>query len=389
MNRKLKIVALNSIKTLITPLFGIVVSFITISNSSLEIWGGFVQFQIIIGLIGAVLSFGSNEFLLRKFSENPSRIRESWQANVVTRIPLLLFGIVLLGIFFQKSENQLFPFLILWLVFNYLNKSFDPLVLYKKFFLKAALVELALLSISVVYLLYADTIDIYQLCLLYSTISALRFILLLAFLYPDTFHSFHFSLHAENIKGAIPFFISSITGMLNTRLDLYIVTLTLSNSEVGMYQVITSFLVHLQSVAGFTLSPFIKNIYRTSIEVNRRLSKKLFFIGMAITCCFIPIFYLILSKLYQIEIAWFAYLIIIPYVTPIFFSLPIIYFLYKIKMERTVTLVNVTKLFFNSVLILSLIPPFGVIGALLACAISNTLVSSYYGFSRKKLLKTN
>lgn len=386
-DRKFKVVALNSIKTLVTPLFGIVVSLITIKNSSIEVWGEFVNYLIVIGIMGAIVSFGSNEFLLKKFSKEPAKIRESWQSNISSRFPFLLLGISLLGFIFFQSKAEVLPLLILWLLFNYVNKTFDPLILYKKLFLQTAIIELALLAVSVTYLLIIDTIDIYQLCVIYSTISIVRFILLLPFLYADTFRLFQLIWSIENIKSASPFFVSNLTGMLNSRIDLYLVSLTLSNSEVGTYQVITSFLVHLQSVAGFTLSPFAKNIYRTAAQVNFKLSRKLFLLGLAITICFIPVFHFILSGLYRIEIAWLTYLIFIPYVTPIFFSLPIIYLLYKNEMERTVTSVNMVKLVFNGILILSLIPFLGMIGALLASAISNILVSSYYGIIRNRLQK--
>ncbi|WP_436515150.1 lipopolysaccharide biosynthesis protein [Ekhidna sp. To15] len=384
-DRKFKVVTANSLRNIVVPITGISISLLTIANSSIEIWGEFVNYQIVIGIVGTILSFGSNEFLLRKFSKEPSKIRESWQSNVSSRIPLLILGIGFLRLIYSQSESVILPFLILWLIFNYINKTFDPLVLYKKLFLQATIIEVVLLSFSVAYLLFIDTIDTYQLCFLYSTISIVRFILLLPFLYTDTFRSFRFLWDIENTKGAVSFFMSSITGMLNSRIDLYLISLTLSNSEVGAYQVITSFLLHLQSVAGFTLSPFVKNIYRTSIKVNFKLSKKLFLTGLLITIGFMPVFHLILSELYLIEIDWIAYLIFIPYVTPIFYSLPIIYLLYKNEKERTVTMVNVAKLIFNAALIMILIPIYGILGALLACAISNILVSGYYGISRNRL----
>jgi O-antigen/teichoic acid export membrane protein len=384
-NRNFKAIASNSIRNVIIPFSGIIVSIIVISNFSVSLWGEFINYQIWIGLIGVIVSFGHNEFLLRKFASVPAGIRAAWQSNVLSRLPILTISV--LGFYLIHSHHNFIYLLIIWLIFNYINKSFEPLILYKKLFLPVIFVELIILCASAFYLLLAiDQLSIDQIILVYCGASILRCFGLAIFLYKDSFKHFKIIWDIENLSQSVPFFSIGLIGMLNSRIDLYIVNIFLSDGEVGTYQVVTSFLVQLQGFAGFILGPFVKNIYRVSHQVNQRLSWKMLALGLVITLVSLPILYFLLERFYHIQIGWHFYLVFIPYIVPIFYSIPIIYLLYKLGMEKRVTTISGAKLIFNTGLILLLIFPYGILGAFLACAVSNVLVSSYYGFARHKLV---
>ena len=93
---RLKVISLYGLGQSISPFGKLVFSYLIIKYHSIELWGSFTQIAIWVYLILVFLSFGNNDYLLKKFSLNPSNIFQSWFTHLFSRVILLLPCIIIL-----------------------------------------------------------------------------------------------------------------------------------------------------------------------------------------------------------------------------------------------------------------------------------------------------
>jgi O-antigen/teichoic acid export membrane protein len=185
---------------------------------------------------------------------------------------------------------------------------------------------------------------------------------------------------------ALPFFLLGLSGMLQSKMDLYSVAYFLSDKEVGSYQVIINLFIYIQTFSYVILIPFVKNVYRLPLEKVRKISKMLFIIGIVITVPASVLIYLILTILYKINISIFFLIWGVLFALPIFYYLPKIYTLFKNEFQNKVVLINIYGLISNLLLNIILILNFGMIGAIAASATAQIIMLFCYILYEKKLL---
>jgi len=380
----------NSVNSLLLPVFNIVISYLVIRFASIDLWGEFVYWLIIVPLGVHVVSWGNKEYLLRAFSFNPAQIAKTWQTSLISRSGL--FVLLCVALVFTGASSGQSLLLILWSLGLVLFQSYEVFVVYKKDFLFAALVEAITLTLLVVGIinLGADItsnwlIFLFGLAyLLKAGLYLLRYHRLtlppeinLAWL-TDRFEFKYFSL-------AFPFFLLGFSGMLQSRIDLYAVNIFLPKSQVGQYQVFINLMIYLQSVSAFILIPFVKSIYRLGYTSIQRISVRLFGLGLLMLLPALVLVQLMLAYIYQFTLSPYFLVAGGLFVLPIYFYLPIIYALYKADQQLTVLKINIIGAGLNFGLNLLLLPSIGMIGAVIASAISQWVMLAAYLMQHKGL----
>jgi O-antigen/teichoic acid export membrane protein len=177
---------------------------------------------------------------------------------------------------------------------------------------------------------------------------------------------------------ALPFFLLGFSGMLQSRIDLYSVSLYLPAEAVGHYQLFINLMIYLQAVANFILTPFVKGLYRLDHDAIHRISLRLLAIGIVL----VPVALLgvnwLLPSLYAIELTPSYLLLGGLFALPVYFYLPTIYALYKADRQQSVLWVNLSGAALNLLLNLLFIPRMGALGALLATTLVQWFMLAAY-----------
>ena len=340
---------------------------------------------MVVPLGAHIVAWGNKEYLLRNFSLNPSRIGLAWQSSLLTRLALFLpVGLILF--FLGASPTQRF-LLVLWCLGLVLFQSFDVLIVYRRDFLLAALIETLTLAVLALCLLgLGQRITVDWLILLYGLthlvkagIYGLRYRRTLLDTGPDSASpSDRFDVHF--FAAAFPFFLLGFSGMLQSRVDLYAVNIFLTERDVGQYQIFINLMIYLQSVSAFILIPFVKTLYRLGQGTIQKIAIRLFAFGLVILIPALIGVHLLLMYVYDFQLSPYFMLWGGLFVLPIYFYLPIIYALYKADRQMGVLKINIVGTVLNFVLNMLLLPRIGMIGAVVASAIAQwVMLAAYLG----------
>lgn len=374
--KRLGAITSNSLRSVVLMLSGALIAWLVIRQSSAGVWGALVQDLIFISLSVHVLGWGNKEYLLRRFSQSPATLAAEFYGSLAVRsLGLAVPAALILWMY----APQFWPWMLLWLLANFFYQAFDVLVTYHRRFTLAGLIEIAGLTGVMAGLFYFKTsLDHMKLLQLVAGSYLLRAALLFLFVRMPANPDFDFSLGRKFLWEAFPFFILGLSGLLGSRMDLYVTNYFLSEQEVGEYQVIASIFVFLQAGAAFVLIPFAKNLYRLELPAIRKTSHKLFAIGLLLMVPGIVAAYVVLQYIYGFGLDLEYYLYGMALTIPSFYYLPVIYLLYKDKEEKKVLLINFMTALMTLVLTALLLPTMGNKGGLLGKALVQLIVLLLY-----------
>lgn len=389
--RRAGLIIANSFNSLLVPVFGIVVSLLVVRLTSVELWGTFVEVMIWAQLAAMVVGWGNKEFLLRAFSRQPAQMAVRWQSSLVTRSALLLpagLGLALLG-----WPGARWPLALVWLLALVIAQSHEAPVVYRRRFVPAAAVELAATALTVGGVLTSRAGLGVDVLVAIFVLAAVGRALALSLLFRNDVWS-GFSLRPATLarlwqpaylRLSFFFFALGLTGMLQSRADLYSVNYFLSPSQVGAYQIFSSFLLTIQSLSAFVLTPFLKGVFRLGYEAIARVAARLFGFGLIIIGPALLLIYIILTFLYHLLLPASFYVLGAFSVLPIFYFLPTIYALYKAERQHLVLAVNLCGLTAKLALNILLLPRLGSLGAILSATLVHWGVLCIYLFLGRKL----
>ncbi len=353
--RRLLPIVSNSLNSLLLPLVNIAVSLLVVRQASVELWGAFVSVMIVVQLGAHVVGWGNQEYVLRQFSREPARLMLGWPAQQVALATVWTVGLVL-------------------------AQSFNALVVFRRLFLTALAVELASTVVTLAAVLaLGPALSVDGLLLLFTVTSLARALALgLVFRQDISQSQASGSIDLRYFKLALPFFLLGLSGLLQSRIDLYSVSFFLSEQEVGQYQVFLSLLLYLQATANFILQPYVKSIYRLDETIIWKIALRLFGLGWLLIVPAMLAVAWVLATLYGFNPPPSFIVLGGLYVLPIFFDLPIIYALYKADRTTTVIAVNLTGFTLNLLLNIWLLPRVGLVGAILASTIVHWGAFAFY-----------
>lgn len=380
--RRAGLIAINSLHKGLPMLLTPLVSLLVIRQASAAVWGTFVALLITVQLGTHLVAWGNDTYLLREFSRHPAGMANAWQSSLRTRLALFV-GLALLALLLYP---QAAGWIILWGLALVLHQSCAVLVTYRRDFLLAAIVELAgsVAMLTAVFLAGQAITPDWLLRLFALTTLAKAAVLLLR--YGGVVAGGYGRFQPRYFLLALPFFLLGLGGMLNSRIDLYIIAFYFPAEEVGVYQVFSSFLLYVQALAGFILLPFVKTIYRLPYTAIRRMARALLGLGILIVPIAMIALSFLLSRLYGILLPSAFYWLGGLAVLPLFYFSPIIYALYKAEKQTTVLLVNLLGIISALILNLILLPHLGLIGAIVAMVLIKWSTLLTYTWQGRRLL---
>lgn len=370
LQRRLVPVIVNGVNTLLIPLLAPVVSLLVIRLASASLWGRFVEILLVVQFALHVIAWGNKEYLLRTFSQNPTQIAHAWQSSLLARTILLCVCSAILALIGYQPE--LLFWMILWLIGQALYQSFDALIAYSKAFGFAALAELAGLIILVTAIFGLQKQLSPQLLVMLFALVALAKAGIALLRFRRQALSFHNSgqLDRQFFRLALPFFFLGLSGMLQSRADLYSVGILLPDNELAHYQIYTSLLIYLQALPNIVLLPFVRSLYRLSTDATPKLASRLFLLGVVLAPVAMAAIHLLTGSLYHFQLPLTALVWGGLSVLPIYWYLPQIYALYRDNHQSRVLFVNLLGIAISLGFSIALIPGYGITGAVAASAIA-------------------
>ncbi len=378
--KRAAVIIQNALNSLLQPFFGIIVSLLVIRLGSAAVWGGFVAVMVVVQFGAMIASWGNKEYLLREFSRHPQpeQMATVWGRSFITRAALLLGLCVVLVAFFRYSQERM-AWMMLWGGGLMLAGSFEVLVVYRKRFAFALLVEAVAVVITggvIVFTVATLTVDdLVRLFALVQVGKAAAFGLRFRFV----LRGFTLTLpDAGYLRAAFPFFLLGFSGVVATRTDLYAVSYFLTEREVGEYQVFINLMIYLQAVSNFILLPYIRNVYRMDDRLIFKIALRLFALGVLIVIPALLAAAWLLAAVYQMTFSTAFLLMGGAFALPIYAYLPLIYRLYKREAQNTVLWVNLAGAVCNVIMNIILLPRLGIMGAIVASAIMQWGMLAYY-----------
>jgi O-antigen/teichoic acid export membrane protein len=382
-------IVLYACNNLAAPVFTVVLSFILIKRVSLVFWGEYVSALLILNVCIMVAGWGHKEFLLRAFSKHPAQIALNWQNNLLCRAVVCCLGVAVLVVYFDYSSVRLLS-VVAFVVFSFVYKSMDVLILYKKTFSFSAIIELiGYVVLAGVLLIYPAAFLTLDVVLLWSAgIILLKCILSIWYLRKDIFPlqklNPFFSLQ-NTLLLSLPFFLPSLAGLLQTKADLYSVAWFLPKEDVGAYQIFTSLINVPHLVAGFAVMPFLKNIYRLPVGAIHKMIRLLSIAGALLCIPAMGMIYILTEHYYGFSFSIRMYVLGYLQIIPFFIYLIKIHMLFRSDRQYAVLMVLLLASIVSTVFSILLIPQWGLEGAIFVNALTQwftlTLFSYYTFFS--------
>lgn len=371
----------NAVRQILVSAIGVVIPFMVIQHSSKEIWGEFVSLLLYSLLVTQIINWGNKEYLLRKFSETPSKIKDNFSSILLTRLPLV-FLFSLIGFLLFKIEFGLY--LTLWIFGRFLIHSYEVLVVYEKKFNASLAIELVcFLAFAIVFYSLTSTLNLKQLLIIYSIYQLTKGICFLL-LFRTTF-SLNTRFNFNYYKASIWFFLLSILGFLASKIDVYIIEQFDNKIVTSDYQIINGLLVFIMSISAFIYAPFTKNIYRNTDFTIQKTKKALVLLGLIIVPISLLFVHGIIRYLLNLEFTFWFYVVAFFYVFPSYVYGIEIVNLFKQHKERIVILHLCSGVLINSLLSSSFLHlNYGIIGALLGSTIAQLAIMTLLKLSTQK-----
>ena len=380
-----RLVALHSFHSLIAPLLAAAISAWVVRTHSPSLWGAFVDVLLVVQLGAHVLAFGNKELLLRAFAEGatdkdpyatvPAVFQGALATRAVTLLPPVLAATAAWAWWRDWPASWLAQ-AALWLVAELVVQSHGVIILYARRFTAGVAIEATatLLSLGLIMLINAD-LSVFSLVAVFTLTTWGKAALLSAGLaevtgLPTSWRTLRTrwvgQVRPAWLGLALPFFVMGLTGMLQSRLDLYVMTAERSAAEVGRYQVMINLLIYLQTVANLVLVPFVQDLYRMPTAAMRRVARWLALGGAVFALPATALAWWALAWVWRVRLGWPMVAVAAGYVWVVWLYLPDVYTLYKLKRERTVLVMNAVGAGLNLALNLWWVPRYGALGALSA-----------------------
>lgn len=256
-------VLLNGLRSILSPVFGILFSYTIVTFFSKELWGDFVNYLLFFLIVSLISNWGNKTFLMRAFSQNPKNIVTDWQALFIARLPICMLCVISVFFFF---EFYLALFMIIWVVSAFVYHSFFSIIFYNREYEKMIAIEI-LSFLVLLFLVYLQRENLSSFVLVQSyAIHVFVKALLAIIFYPLFFNFKSFQFNSKLLWISFPFFLLGISGFLQSKIDIYAYSFYYDGIPLGEYQIISGFFIFSQSMVMLLIFPYVKNIYRMSTK---------------------------------------------------------------------------------------------------------------------------
>lgn len=366
----------NIFRSFSTPLFSFTLSILGIRLFGKENWGDFIYVWTIINFFTFLGNFGNKDFLLRKFSANPSKIIQYFSVSFSSRIVVLSFSLLLF--FIVNPITALYSIVLIIAIFTY--QSLESLIIYHQKFLAQLYAEF--FGFAMICILFLNDFK-FTLPFLITTYIASYFlkIITIAFALKSELKFFKFYFSINELKKSFPFFLIILSSWIASKIDLYVVNFKLNNAQIAKYQLaITAFFL-LQSLSYLIIVPFNKHLYRLPSSAIHKIKIKLGYISVPTIVVGTLIIWAILKYIALLNVSTFFYIFGGLASLPIFFYVIDIMLCYRNKKENKILKINVISAVINVALTYYLIDFYGITGAIATVFISQLVILTFYKFN--------
>jgi O-antigen/teichoic acid export membrane protein len=368
LSRKGLTIAAYSVYRLSPPLFNLIISALVVRLFSPALWGEFVTYSLIVNVVLTITSFGQQEYLTRRFATTPSEIFEVWFTSLISRAPLVL--VMMSSLLLFEFSAQVNTALMIWLVVSFVYRSFDVLNIYFKNFSAVAILETFSNAIIVATLLLLDNITGQVLIIMFSIATAAKVFGSVSLYWKELKNHFRLSISPRLLSDSFPFFLPTAIGLLQSRVDMYVIAVFLTKAELAKYFILISLLSLVHQFALLLITPYTKSIFRLPLNLINNLAKKFFRAGILISMVSIPATYIVLTFYYKISPPPAVYPISFLLMLPLFFYSIKTYQWLKLNKPYEVVKVNAVMAVLTFALSWVLVPYIGITGALAANCVS-------------------
>ncbi len=380
--QRTKLITLGGISSIFPAVTSALTSYLIIAKHSAQMWGEVVAYLVILEIAFSIISWGNRPFLLREFSINPSNITRLWVSSLKSRMPVLLLFLTLILLWDFSGIIKIW--LVVWALGRFLYQSCEVLVQYNRHFTLSIMVEaMGLIILAGGILFLGEKLTVQLIVMLFAVAMGLKAIALLSSYAMDLLRPAPQNNESGNpnwssrhqLVAAFPFFLVGFAGMLQSRADLYIVSIFMDKVTLGQYHVYLSFLIFSQVFASILLRPYAKNLMRLGTSSMRKLAIQYISAGIAITLVSTVAIYLVIALFYGFQLSFLLYVIGYFYV--------VIYYTYQIKayelgrnyQQKDVATFGLVAGVINLVGSYLLIPIFSIEGALGASLLSQVVMA--------------
>jgi O-antigen/teichoic acid export membrane protein len=332
-------------------------------------------------IAGSVVSWGNKEYLLREFSKSPAHIDALFRKGFSTRALYLLLPCCVLLLFLYDPFISLN--LVLWVLSRFIIQSYESVSTYEKKFSPFVLSEIfAFLVMAAAFFLWPGPLTYRDLVLVLSLgyLARIPMVALSFSRYP-----LFAATDRKQLKQSWLFFVLAFTGFVSTKIDLAIVDILMPKSELAIYQVITNFFILIRTASGFILYPFVKNIYRFSVQAIEKSARHLLLAGLGICIAGLAVQFTFIKTVYLFEVPFLWYVYGLVYTLPGFWFSPFVFYLFGEHKQHLVIYGNILCMIANICLCFILIPLYGIPGALIGIAIPQILVMLFFRYWFKRV----
>lgn len=366
----------NALRFLLMPLGQLILAKLVIGEDSHALWGQVIAVTIYIQLGSIISNWGNRDYALRQMVARPNAVKEVWWSSFAPRLALLAVAVIVLIISFPQ---YMLPICI-WLISVYIIQSFDCLVLYTE---KTRLLGWVELILFLVFLVLALMVRPY----LVNAANILWLMaitqILKAMIYLIYFRNFveinRIKSPVRHLKNMLPFLLISLTGLLFSRVDLYVANYFLSDDVLGKYQLFIGLFIQLQALSGFMYMPIMQSVFKLKGSSALKLSRRSVVFGSALLAVAVPVLHYVLQEIYLINFSIWAYILGSIFALSMFFIAPLIAFLIGRKKEGLVAQLSAFGIAINLILSCLLVMKWLELGLIFAtCVVQITMAIIYY-----------
>ena len=359
------------VRSLLRPLTQLAVAFVVVRVGAAEIWGQVVDDLVFVTIAAQIVNWGNQEYLLRAFSRDPAKLGELFRSALVSRLPILgLASVAALLV----GPHPVGTARAIWIGALFLAQSSEVLVVYLRRFGVAILADLVTALGLLAFLVRASSSRELVLWGLAGA-AVLRAAILALVLFPRGRGG---GLRWGYYAAALPFAALGFSGFVQTKADLWVVSLVLDDARVGVYQITVNVFFLMAALGAFALAPWVRTIYRMPGAAFRRLQARfatLGAIGLGLGMVGAEV---LLNRIFGLGLDLVVFALGGLLVAPSLVYLPLVHRLYGDDRERRVLAANLVGAVLSLGLTWWLARSFGIAGALTAATIAQWTMLSLY-----------
>ncbi|MBD09157.1 MAG: hypothetical protein CMC68_00160 [Flavobacteriaceae bacterium] len=376
---KLVLIGINALRGLSGPVFNFLIALFAIKFYGKEDWGTMINILLSVFLIVFIISWGNKDYLIRKYSQQPSKVYNAFYSNFFSRS--LLLPLALLILFFFPLKIAVWSIVLVLLIHSY--NALESLVIYHQKFGSQFIGELIAFLIILGSIFYFKNFNLETFLKLYCSTFLFKFIWLIIALKLWKEH-FHSKISPTEFKAAFWFFMLGLSGWVASKIDLYIVNFTMPKAQISEYQIaITAFLL-IQSLSYLIILPFNKHLYRIPTKSIAKIKRILALTSFPIVSICTVILWFILEKIALLNLPLSFYILGGCASIPTYFFIVDIMMYYRNKKESSILKINFINAILNLIITYVLIQKMGIIGAIISVLINQCSFLCFYKF---KLIK--